>query len=97
MNNTASEVCEDTLMCEKTGQVETQKAYLNESICNLESIIGQLQDKLESVLICENIVPAADEKNPDTLAPLAEDIRVCGKRVENVMGMISNILGRLEL
>lgn len=82
---------------EKEPQVVEQKEKLNRELNALESLIGDLNERLLKVLVEPEPLPPSDDRVENQIVPFAHEIRVQRKRVSTSNELIRDILNRIEL
>ena len=78
-------------------EVEQQFVYVDKTTGSLGELIMRLGEKLLPILRNPNSPVTAEQKEVESLTPLAGQIRKIGKDMNNFAGQIESILERLEL
>lgn len=81
----------------KMSQTESQFYFVDKQTAVLDGLIIQLSDRLAPLLRVNPPQTIGEQKDSESLTPLANQVRKIGKDITNFAEQIESILERLEL
>lgn len=99
MSIVRSETTVETAKRAEVGKISKEFSNLNDSVCGLESMTNELEERLQHVLTLENVRGEKTESvNPEEpKSDMAMTIGEYASRVRNSLINIQRIINRLEL